>query len=132
MKTILPLILAVVVTCLLLGCGPGDSPTLQAPLDPTAISDPIVRRGELVYAQSCVGCHGPNGQGLPNLGKNLTTSDFVASKSDRALVEFIKIGRPVTDPLNTTGIAMPPMNENMGLSDDKLNDLIAYLRWIQE
>ncbi|WP_448601203.1 hypothetical protein [Thermoflexus hugenholtzii] len=43
-------------------------------------------------------------------------------------MEFIKKGRPATDPANTTGVDMPPKGGNPALTDQDLADIIAFLR----
>lgn len=81
---------------------------------------------------TCAGCHGPDGKGLPNLGKDLTASVFVTGKTDAELVEFLKVGRAADAPDNTTHVAMPPKGGNPALSDDDLLDVVAYVRTIQQ
>ena len=76
----------------------------------------------------CFGCHGPDAKGLPGLGKDMTTSEFIASKNDAELAEFIKQGRAADDPLNTTGVPMPPMGANPALSDDDLLAIVGFIR----
>ena len=85
-------------------------------------------RGETVYKGTCIACHGPNAKGISGLGKDLTTSEFVKSKTDAELVAFIKTGRPVSDPLNTTGVDMPPRGGNASLTDQDLVDAVAYIQ----
>lgn len=41
------------------------------------------------------------GHGVPGLGKDMTSSEFIAGLTDDELVEFIKMGRDPSDPLNT-------------------------------
>src|SRR5512134_2046157 len=60
--------------------------------------------GATVFAGTCSSCHGPDAKGIAGLGKDLTTSTFVAGLSDADLATFIKTGRPTSDPLNTTGV----------------------------
>lgn len=79
----------------------------------------------------CAGCHGMDAKGLPNLGKSLVASAFVADQTDAELIAFLKIGRAADDPLNTTGVAMPPKGGNPALDDEDLQDLVAYLRTLQ-
>lgn len=79
---------------------------------------------------TCVACHGPTGEGIPNLGKDLVHSEFVTGLSDAELVDFIKKGREATHPLNTTGIAMLPKGGNPALTDDQIRDIVAYMRSI--
>jgi disulfide bond formation protein DsbB len=69
---------------------------------------------------------------VPGLGKDLTTSEFITGLSDDELLDFIKRGRDMSDPLNTTGIAMPPKGGNPALTDGQIVDIIAYLRSIQK
>ena len=64
--------------------------------------------------------HGPEGEGVSGLGKDMTASEFIAGKSDGELVEFIKVGRPPDDPLNTTGVAMLPKGKADPLSQTGL------------
>jgi mono/diheme cytochrome c family protein len=89
-----------------------------------------VQAGQQLFVSSCSSCHGPEGRGVPGLGNDLTTSDFVAGLSDSELVAFINEGRPPDHPDNTTGIAMPPKGGNPSLSDEDLADIVAYIRSI--
>ena len=88
--------------------------------------------GKILFDQTCSACHGMDAKGIPNLGKDLTTSDFVKSETDAELLEFIKKGRPVTDPLNTTGVAMPPSGGNPSLTEPQLKDITAYMKDINK
>lgn len=84
--------------------------------------------GKALFGVTCTACHGPEARGLPGLGKDMTTSAFIASKSDAELVAFIKQGRAVDDPLNTTGVPMPPMGANPALSDGDLLAIVEFIR----
>ncbi len=86
-----------------------------------------IANGTKLFARTCAACHGPDAKGLKNLGKDLTTSDFVLKSDEDTLLEFIKKGRNPGDPGNTTGVAMPPKGGNPALSDDDLLDVISYL-----
>jgi disulfide bond formation protein DsbB len=88
--------------------------------------------GEKLYVSSCAACHGPGGTGVPGLGTDLTTSEFVANQSDSELVAFIKEGRPPDHPDNTTGVAMPPKGANPSLTDEDLSSIVAYIRSIHQ
>ena len=72
------------------------------------------------------------GEGISGLGKDMRASQFITGKTDTELVEFIKIGRNPGDPLNTTGVAMPPKGGNPTLSDEDLTDIVAYIRALQQ
>jgi disulfide bond formation protein DsbB len=88
--------------------------------------------GKEKFGVTCVACHGPAGEGVPGLGKDMTTSEFIAGKTDTELVEFIKVGRDPSDPLNTTGVAMPPKGGNPALNDQDLYNLVAFIRILQK
>lgn len=88
--------------------------------------------GHQVFINACSACHGPNAQGMEGLGKPLDTSPFVASQTDEDLIRFIKTGRPIWDPENTTGLDMPPKGGNPALSDEDLKKIISYLRALHE
>jgi disulfide bond formation protein DsbB len=127
-KIFVPLILSAVLALAVLtlaACGPGAP---QA--TPTPAGDPVA--GKEAFSKTCVSCHGPNAEGMPNLGKDLTTSEFVHSKTNQELVEFFKVGRPASDPLNTTGVDMPPKGGNPALTDDDLLNIAAFVRSIQK
>jgi mono/diheme cytochrome c family protein len=91
-----------------------------------------VEAGKELFAGTCSACHGPGGEGVPGLGKDMTTSEFIAGKTDDELVAFVKVGRDPSDPLNTTGVAMPPKGGNPALSDDDLYDIVAFIRTLHK
>lgn len=99
-------------------------------VETVSAGDPVA--GEELYDQVCIACHGPGGQGVEGLGKPFTTSEFVASQSDQELLEFIKQGRPIDHPDNTTGVDMPAKGGNPALTDDQIMDIVAYIRTLQE
>jgi disulfide bond formation protein DsbB len=119
-----PLALALLLGFVLVACGGGEP--AGPPPTPTPRGDAAA--GETAYATTCVACHGPEAKGVEGLGKDLTTSEFVQTKTDDELVAFVKTGRPSTDPLNTTGIDMPPKGGNPALTDDDIYDIVAFLR----
>jgi disulfide bond formation protein DsbB len=82
-------------------------------------------KGRELFVRNCARCHGPEGQGA------LQTSSFVATRSDAELVAFLRVGRAPDDPLNTTGVAMPPKGGNPALTDEHLADIVAYIRTLQ-
>ena len=108
------------------------SPTIAQPTTIAAVvQDPImVSAGEQIFQSTCAACHGFTAQGVPGLGKPLIGSEFAISLTDAELVAFIEHGRPVTDPLNTTGVMMPPKGGNAALSEDNLFEVVAYIRSI--
>lgn len=129
------------ILCLLLisltACGGDDEAEAESAPAATAQTEPDLpvgdaKAGQQTFAQTCAACHGPEGKGVPNLGKDMTSSEFIGSKTDKELLDFIKVGRDPSDPLNTTGVAMPPKGGNPALSDDDLINIIAFIRSIQK
>ena len=112
----------------LVACGGGGGQDSAA--QPASRGD--AAHGQELFAQTCSACHGPDGKGIEGLGRDMTTSEFIAEQSDEELVEFIKVGRRPSDPLNTTGVDMPPKGGNPTVSDDDLFDIVAYIRTIHE
>jgi disulfide bond formation protein DsbB len=93
-----------------------------------AYDSAAVANGQATFGSLCIACHGADARGLPNLGKDLVTSEFVHGLTDQELLDFIKTGRPMWDPLNTTGVDMPPRGGNPALTDEQLLNIVAYLR----
>ena len=126
MKRIFPIL--IMLSFLLAACG-GGAPEDTSP-STNFIADPVA--GKAAYSKTCIACHGPEAKGVSGLGKDLTTSEFVVSKSDAELKDFILTGRPVSDPLNTTGVAMPPKGGYPALTDQDIENIVAFLRFIHQ
>ena len=124
LRTGLALVLGSVLLSLA-ACGGGGGAATSGPSGDAA-------KGAQQFATTCAACHGPDAKGLPNLGKDLTTSTFVKGLSDAELVDFLKKGRDPSDPLNTTGVAMPPRGGNPALTDADLLDIVAYVRTLNK
>jgi disulfide bond formation protein DsbB len=99
---------------------------------PAQVSAGNPSKGQELFTATCAACHGPAGEGVQGLGKDVTTSAFIAGETDQELVDFIKVGRDPSDPLNTTGIGMPAKGGNPSLSDEDLLDIVAFIRSIQQ
>lgn len=87
--------------------------------------------GAATFAGSCAVCHGADAEGVALLGKPLRNSPFVQAESDERLFKLIADGCAIGDPLNTTGALMPPRGAK-GLSDERIHEVVAYLRAIQD
>ena len=122
-------ILLILVGLLLAACGGGGNEA-DAPEAMVSQGDP--QAGEIKYNEVCIACHGPSGSGIEGLGKPFTTSEFIHGQTDEALLAFVKVGRPISDPANTTGVDMPPKGGNPALTDEQILDIIAYIRTLQE
>lgn len=105
-------------------CGGGSTGPVSAKGD--------VGKGRVVFASTCSACHGANAKGMPGLGKDLTASPFVKGTTDDQLLDFVKKGRPASDPANTTHVDMPPKGGNPALTDQNLSDVIAFLRSVNQ
>lgn len=106
-------------------------PTATQPAQNVASVEDDVKQGQTLFSSTCFACHGFDARGIPGLGKNLVESTFVHDMSDADLLAFIIEGRAVTDPLNTTGVAMPARGGNPSLTDDQMLAIIAYIRSLQ-
>lgn len=96
-------------------------------LDLTAVA-----RGQRLYAAACIACHGPEGRGVPKMGKDLVQGRFCTTNSDETLVKLIASGRTASDPLNTTGVPMPVRGGRTDFTDAHLTDIVTYLRSLQD
>ena len=112
----------------LAACGGGAPAATPTPTEPPG--DPAA--GKVAYDKTCIACHGPDLKGMPSLGKDLTTSEFVGGKTNPEMIEFLKVGRPASDPLNTQGVDMPPKGGNPALTDKDLLDIVGYVRSLQQ
>lgn len=129
-KALLPIsVMVLVLTLAVTACG-GSSAPAEPPPTPTPAGN--AAEGEQLFVQTCAACHGPKGEGIQGLGKDMTASEFISGKTDDELVEFIKVGRAPDDPLNTTGVAMLPKGGNPSLTDEDLYDIVAYMRTLQK
>jgi len=99
--------------------------------EPTYAPEDVTQGGEF-FASTCSACHGPDAKGLPNLGKDLTTSEYVAENDDDTLLTLLKEGRPSGHELNTTGVDMPPKGGNPSLTDEDLVKIVAFMRSINQ
>ena len=81
---------------------------------PTPTGDPIA--GEKIFVSACAACH----------GQDMIHSEFITTRTDPELVEFVKVGGLPDEPL-----VMPPRGGNPALTDKNLDDITAYLRSLQ-
>lgn len=87
--------------------------------------------GRQVYERTCQVCHGPDGEGIPALGKPLRNSAWVQEHDDEELWRVIAEGRTPSDPANTSGVLMPPRGAQ-GLSDSEVMQVVEYVRSMQD
>jgi mono/diheme cytochrome c family protein len=81
-----------------------------------------VEHGRRLYAENCVACHGPNGEGVPNVGTPLNTQEFLKTADDGTIFDTINDGRP--------GTAMPAWGQDHGgtMNAQDMSALAAYIR----
>jgi mono/diheme cytochrome c family protein len=89
-------------------------------------------RGQQLYTMACLACHGPQGQGVAGLGKDLVKSRFSRGLNDAQLAAFIIAGRGADDPLNTTKVPMPPRGGRADFSDRNIADVVSFLRGLAD
>lgn len=129
-------LLSIVLLLALAACG-GKKEAAPASEPPAAeaAAAPVgdAAAGEKVYQSTCVACHGPDAKGIEGLGKSLHPSDseFISTKTDPELVEYITVGRTPDDPLNTTGVGMPAKGGNPALSEEDMYNVVAFIRGLE-
>jgi len=79
-------------------------------------------KGRDVFAEYCIGCHGPDGRAQTDMSKKVgaadLTSDAVQQQSDSQLRTVIKDGKG----------KMPSFDQK--LSDSEISSVLAYLRQV--
>jgi len=84
--------------------------------------DPV--RGGVVYAQTCIACHGADGKGtIPGI-PDLTSAKGPLTKTDDILLTNMIKGFQSDGSL----MAMPPKGGNPDLTEQDMADILAYLR----
>jgi len=139
-RKLLWLALISVLVIVLAACGGGGDSSSESsssssesePAAEEAMATGDAVHGEELFVSTCLACHGEGGKGIEGLGKDMTTSVFIKGLSDKELLEFIKVGRSISDPDNTTGVDMPLKGGNPALTDDEIVDIIAYMRTLEK
>jgi len=136
-RKLLWLALISILVIVLAACGGGDSSSESSSSSSETAEEEAMATGDAVHGEelfvsTCLACHGEGGKGIEGLGKDMTTSEFVKGLSDKELLAFIKVGRSISDPANTTGVDMPLKGGNPALTDDEIVDIIAYMRTLEK
>ncbi len=82
-------------------------------------------RGEEIYQETCIACHGADGSGaLPGITPDFTAPDGPLSKSDEELMTNIIEG------FQSPGsqMAMPPLGGNDDLTEEDVQAVIDYMK----
>jgi mono/diheme cytochrome c family protein len=94
---------------------------------PADVTDETIAEGKTLYngAGLCMACHGPTARGIPNLGADLTDSEWLHSDGTfEGILETIVQG--VGPDASSTGAAMPPGGGGR-LSEAQLRAVTAYV-----
>ncbi len=89
---------------------------------------PDPKKGEEIYRNVCISCHGQDATGLPGLGRNLLTSKYLwETPIEEVARKLVHEGIPIDDPLNTgKQSTMPPMS-SYNLTEADIVHVKAYL-----
>ena len=94
--------------------------------NPVAFSSASAARGQAIFLQRCIGCHGrkadgkgPNSVDISPRPRNLRNSAFIGNVGDRRLMESILYG--------VEGTPMPSWID-YGLSQDEVGDIVNFIR----
>ena len=82
------------------------------------VTEELQQAGQAFYAQSCVPCHGAEGEGRLGTGPQLNSDTFLAAASDDFLVRTIGRGRQ--------GTTMPGWGRTYDRSE--VESIVAYMR----
>jgi mono/diheme cytochrome c family protein len=94
---------------------------------PEGVTAAMVEEGKGIYggAGICMSCHGANGEGIPNLGANLTDDEWLhIDGSYESIVQNILEG--VTAQQSSSGVPMPAKG-GTAITDDQVNAVAAYV-----
>lgn len=94
----------------------------------TAQMQATLATGQSQYARNCIGCHGPQADGITGLGSSLKQSELVQSGEITAVIQIVRQGLAADHPDNQSGVAMPPNGGQSPLSDEELTAIVLYLR----
>lgn len=83
-----------------------------------------IKRGADIYADFCVTCHLPNGEGVEKTFPPLVNSDFLLNKREESL-RGIKFGQDGEIMVN--GVIYNNTMPSMGLEDEEIADVMNYI-----
>ncbi len=108
--------------------GQSTAPAIATTPLPAATASPaLLKKGRAVYESACIGCHGPAGEGVASV-RPITNSVLLRTGSDAELIQLVRAGRSVNDPHNVSGLAMPAGGGRVGMADEDIVAVIAYMR----
>ncbi len=83
-----------------------------------------ISRGEEIYADFCVTCHMPNGEGVESTYPPLAKSDYLMANREASIrgVKFGQRGELVVNGVTYDNTMMP-----LGLDDEEIADVMNYV-----
>lgn len=94
---------------------------------PEGVTPEMVAEGKTIFSGAgiCMSCHGPAGEGIPNLGANLTDDEWLhIDGSYESIVQNILNG--VTAQESSSGVPMPPKG-GTAITDEQVRAVAAYV-----
>jgi len=94
---------------------------------PAGVTPAMVEEGKGIFngAGICMSCHGAGGEGIPNLGANLTDDEWLhIDGSYESIVQNIMKG--VTAQESSSGVPMPAKG-GTAITDDQVKAVAAYV-----
>jgi mono/diheme cytochrome c family protein len=94
---------------------------------PEGVTQAMVDEGKEIYSGAgiCASCHGPNGEGVPNLGNNINDDEWLhINGSYGSIVQNILSG--VTAEESSSGAAMPPKG-GTDIDEEQVRAVAAYV-----
>ncbi len=94
---------------------------------PEGVTEAMIEEGKGVYngAGICMSCHGPTGEGIPQLGANLTDDEWLhIDGSYESIIDNIMNG--VTAQESSSGVPMPAKG-GTAITDDQVKAVAAYV-----
>ncbi|MCL7971277.1 MAG: cytochrome c [marine benthic group bacterium] len=94
---------------------------------PEGVTEAMIEEGKGIYSGAgiCMSCHGPAGEGIPNLGANLVDDEWIhIDGSYEQIVENIMSG--VTAQESSSGVPMPAKG-GTAITDDQVKAVAAYV-----
>jgi mono/diheme cytochrome c family protein len=83
-----------------------------------------IKRGQEIYADMCVSCHLPNGEGKVKVYPPLAKSDYLMEKRE-ASIRAIKYG--LRGKITVNGVEYKRRMSRQGLDDDEVADVMNYI-----
>ncbi|HRN56971.1 MAG TPA: cytochrome c [Agriterribacter sp.] len=99
---------------------------LSLDMDQTKPPPAVMEKGKAIYGKECLGCHQPDGLGVPGVNPSLAQTEWVLGPKGR-LIKIVVNG--LTDPIETDGdIFHDPSPPHLHLTNQEVADVLTYVR----